>query len=109
MMRALAGIIFLALPVAGCAMSSGIWPVGPDTYTLTELRAPARGGLPEAQRAVLAEATGFCRQQGRVVVPVGMAPGGDPATPYGPDEFTATFRCLPPGDPAATGPRPGGD
>ncbi len=83
-------------------MTSGIVPVAPNTYTVTELRAPARGGFAEAQRAVLAESTSFCQRQGRVFVPVGLAPGGDPRTPYGPSEFTATFGCLLPGDPATT-------
>jgi hypothetical protein len=99
-MRFLLTGLAAACLTCGCAMTSGIVAVAPDTYTVTELRAPARGGLPEAQRVVFAEATSFCQRQGRVFVPVGLAPGGDPRTPYGPSEFTATFGCLVPGDPA---------
>jgi hypothetical protein len=81
-------------------MSSGIVPVAPGIYTVTEVRAPARGGLPAAEQAVLADATVFCGQQQRKFVPVGMGPGGDPRDIYGPSAFTATFACLLPGDPA---------
>jgi hypothetical protein len=86
--------------VAGCAMSSGIIVNGPNTYTVSEMRAAARGGLPEAQRVALGEANAFCQQQSRVFVPLAMAPGGDPYSVYGPTVFTTTFRCLAPNDPA---------
>jgi len=87
---------FLVLALAGCAMGSGIVPIGPDTYTVSELRAPVRGGGAEARRVVLAESDAFCRQQGRVFVPLYLAPAGDPFTPYYPTAFDATFRCLKP-------------
>ncbi len=89
----------LASALAGCATGSGIVPIGPDTYTVSELRAPVRGGGAEARRVVLAESDAFCRQQRRVFVPLYLAPAGDPFTPYYPTAFDATFRCLDPGDP----------
>ena len=88
----------IALPAAlllgGCALSTGIVPVGPGTYALSEMRAPVRGGGPEAQRAVLATASGFCQRQGRNLVLLDLRPGGDPYTPYWPTAFNATFQCL---------------
>ena len=66
----------LLLLVTGCAATSGIVPVGPNTYALSEMRAPVRGGGAEARRVVLAEADGFCQQQGRAFVPVDMRPDG---------------------------------
>jgi hypothetical protein len=87
----------LALACGGCATSTGIIPVGPDTFTVSEMRAPALGGGPAAQRAVLAEASAFCAAGGRVVAPVFMRPDGDPYTPYYPTAYDATFRCVPPG------------
>jgi len=97
--RHVPGLLVLAL--AGCATGSGIVPIGPDLYTVSELRAPVRGGGAEARRVVLAESEAFCRQQGRVFVPLYLAPAGDPFTPYYPTAFDATFRCLDPGDPDA--------
>jgi hypothetical protein len=75
---------------------TGIIPVGPDTYTVSEMRAPALGGGAEARRVVLAELDQFCRQQARIAVPLAMAPDGDPYTPYWPTGYGATFRCDPP-------------
>ena len=87
--------------------SSGIVPVGPDTYTVSELRAPAAGGGPEAARVAIAESAAFCQRQNRVVVPLALRPDGDPFTPYYPTAYDATFRCAPPGDPAAAGEQTG--
>ncbi len=94
--------VLLTVPgaLAACAYSSGIIPVGPGIYSVSEMRAPARGGELEAQRAVFAKIATFCGQQNRVVLPLATQPDGDPFTPYGPTAFDATFRCVPPGDPA---------
>jgi hypothetical protein len=83
------------LLVAGCAMTSGVVPIGPDTYVLSEMRAPVRGGGAEAQRAVLAGAAGFCQRQGRSVLLLDLRPDGDPRGDYWPTAFDATFQCRP--------------
>ncbi len=93
-MRRWMAIAGAALAVGGCALGTGVIPVGPDTYLVSALRAPAVGGGAEAQRVVLAEASGFCRQQGRVVLPLDLRPDGDPFTPYYPTAFDITFRCV---------------
>ena len=88
--------LFAASFLASCAFNSGIVQIGPDTYALSEMRAPALGGGPEAQRALLAESGAFCRQQDRVALTLSLQPDGDPYTPYFPTAFDATFRCVPP-------------
>ena len=80
--------------LASCSLTSGIVPIGPDTYVLSELRAPVRGGGAEAQRVVLAEADGFCRLQGRTLVMLDLRPDGDPRVREWPTQFDATFQCL---------------
>ena len=85
--------VLLLLSVAGCTGTTGILPVGPDTYTLSEMRAPVFGGGMAAREAVLSEATGFCRQQGRTLVLLDLRPDGDPRTRYWPTAFDATFQC----------------
>ncbi len=97
----------LALPVAGCGATSGVVPVGPDTYFVSEMRAPVLGGGVEARRLVLAEASAFCQQQGRVALPLALRPGGDPFTRYYPTAYDATFRCMAPNDSLPTA-GPGG-
>ena len=82
-----------SMPLVGCSMGSGIVPIGPDTYALSEMRAPVRGGGAEAQRAVLTEAAGFCQQQGRSVALLELRPDGDPRGRYWPTAFDATFQC----------------
>jgi hypothetical protein len=89
--------IFTVLAVVGltgCSLTSGIVPIGPNTYVLSEMRAPVRGGGAEAQRVVLAEADGFCRRQGRDLVMLDLRPDGDPRVRDWPTQFDATFQCL---------------
>ena len=83
----------LGLLLTGCALSSGIVTVGPDTYSLSELRAPVRGGGAEAERVVLARASSFCEQQGRKVFLLDVRPNGNPNTIYWPTAFDAVFQC----------------
>ena len=68
--------------------------LAPDTYMVSEMRAPARGGGAEAERAVLAETDAFCRRQNKVFLAIDLRPDGDPSTPYYPTAFDATFRCV---------------
>lgn len=90
------------LALAGCGATTGIVPVAPGTYAVSEMRAPALGGGAEARRVALAEADGFCRRQGRALAPLAVRPDGDPFTPYFPTAFDVTFRCVRAGEPADT-------
>ncbi len=86
-------ILLMAMPLAACIANSGVIAVGPNTYTVSEMRAPVAGGGPAAREAVVAEAASFCTRLGRVVVPLELRPDGDPYTPYYPTAFDATFSC----------------
>ena len=86
-------VMLVVLSTAACTATSGVIPIAPDTYTVSEMRAPAVGGGPAARAAVVAEAAAFCTRQGMVVVPLELRPDGDPYTPYFPTAFDATFRC----------------
>jgi hypothetical protein len=99
-MRVLSLMALVALCVTGCGSTTGIVPVGPDTYALSEMRAPVLGGGLEARRIVMAKAIEFCQQQRRVFMPLDLRPDGDPRTPYYPTAFDATFRCAAPNGPA---------
>ena len=92
--------LLLALPLAGCNTSTGILPAGPDSFTVTETVSPLRGGGAEAERVAMMEANEYCEQQKRVFVPDVMNPAGNLSSPYGPDGYAVTFRCLLPNDPA---------
>jgi hypothetical protein len=94
--------ILLPFIVAACATSTGILPAGPNTYTVSENRAPIRGGGTEAQRIALTEADAYCQQQGRVFVPLMIGQSGNLTNQFGPTGYTATFQCLLPDDPTVT-------
>lgn len=93
-MQVFLSCVLLVFCLAGCGFSSGVMAVGPDTYAMTEERAPVLGGGREANRLVLAEADRFCRQQGRASAILDLRPDGDPFTPYYPTAFDVTFRCV---------------
>ena len=54
----------MRLHEAACGASSGIVPVGPETYSVSEMRAEAIGGSARAADVALGEAAGFYQHQG---------------------------------------------
>ena len=94
----------LACLLADCAVSTGILPAGPDTYTVTERFAPFRGGGTEAQRVAMTQSNNFCEQQGRKFLPLSMGEAGG-ETHGRRTGYSVTLRCLPPGDPELTRPQ----
>ncbi len=80
------GIVFLA----GCAQSSGVNQVGPDTFSVSAVAAPARGSSAAAEGIALSEARTFCQKRGAEILV--LTTGRDF------DSFRATFRCLNAGD-----------
>ena len=99
-------IVASALLVAGCSSSTGVLPLGPDTYTVSERYAPILGGVSKAEKVALTEASQYCDGQGRKFLPVAASQGGPVVQEalYGPTRYTVTFRCLLPGDPALVRP-----
>jgi hypothetical protein len=91
-------IAAISVALTACSMGTGILPAGPDTYTVTERRAPVLGGSTTAQQAAMTEANAFCAQQGRQFLPVDMVTPPS-ANPYGATGYSVTFRCLLAGDP----------
>ena len=89
-------VVALAALLPACGAASGIVPIGPDTYTVSEMRSEALGGGAQAHAAVVAEMAGFCQQQGRAVRVLDLRPGGDPRGHYWPTAFSATFQCVGP-------------
>jgi hypothetical protein len=84
-----------AAVLSGCAGNTGIIPTGPDTYTLTERFPIDHGGAAEAEKDALIKVNEFCEAKGRKFVPNTMG-----QAVIGHTEYTVTFRCLLPNDPA---------
>jgi len=100
-MRAIAVAgVFVAFAISsGCSSSTGILPVGPDAYTISEKFSPFQGGSDAAERAALTKANEFCAQQNRQFLLSMMGQTGV-VTQYGSTGFSVTFRCLAYDDPA---------
>ncbi len=86
-------VAFLAcLLLAGCAQSSGVLKMGPDTYTISAAAAPARGGSSEARKIALAEANQHCTQMGKEILVTNI--GTATTNLYGAGSAEVTFRCV---------------
>lgn len=73
--------------LCGCAFTSNVTPVGPDTYFVSARAAPVRGGIEAARPMALQEASDYCTKLGKQVLVKSI------------DVADVTFRCLAPGDP----------
>ena len=83
--------------LAGCAQSSGILKMGPDTYSVSVHAAPARGGVPGARNLALTEANDHCSKAGKEIMVNNVASGRSSHLPGGTVEVT--FQCLAKSDP----------
>src|SRR5262245_18117174 len=93
--------VIILIGNAGCAEhgifggGTGVLPVGPDTYTITENAILSAGGSVAAQQRATRTATEYCTNQGRQFLTINYQtiPKG------GSDSFSLVFRCLLPNDP----------
>lgn len=80
--------------VGGCASSTGVLPLGKDTYTITTDAHFTRGGAGAAKSRAIVEANEYCSSLGLNFVFLNSSGGS-----YG--EYLnhdLTFRCVPEGD-----------
>ncbi len=94
-MRILA-LLTMGLVLTGCAMSNGVQKIGPDTYMVSGVAAPIRGGASGAQTVALADANRYCAEQGREIMVTNTAGGA--MNNIGAGQANITFRCLEQGD-----------
>ncbi|GAN78333.1 hypothetical protein [Acidisphaera rubrifaciens] len=52
-MRRLIAAMATTMTLAGCSSSTGVLPLGPDTYTVSERYAPILGGVSKAEKVAL--------------------------------------------------------
>ncbi|MFB2863411.1 SHOCT domain-containing protein [Aeromonas sp. MdU4] len=84
-------IVLLALLITACT-SSGVIPIGPDTYTIgtTSELSPAL-----AKKQAMEEAVAYCRSHGKEIMPMQIQRGSHQDS-FGDSlaTFDYTFRCL---------------
>jgi hypothetical protein len=83
--------IFAVLTLTGCAQSTGVMKMGPDTFSVT---ADALGAS-NAKQIALTEASGQCQSMGKEILVTNTSSGKDRARSV----YEVTFRCLAKGDP----------
>jgi hypothetical protein len=83
-------ILGAAVLMSACASSSGVLPMGPDTYRVSASRHNMAGGEPAAQATALRSAEAHCTRNGRELLVTHTASSFERPL-Y---TFTATFQCL---------------
>jgi len=96
-MKVVLVIIAAAVIGTGCAQSSGVLQMGPDTYTVSVHAAPARGGVTGARQLAFEEASRKCLSLDRQMLVTNETSGRSTHLPGGTVEIV--FQCLAAGDP----------
>jgi hypothetical protein len=92
------GMICAMIALGACEQSTGVLPMGPDTYSIAT--SSELGGVIAAKRTAVSEASAFCTNRGQQMVAMQSHSSvkddwaGDA---IGHHDFT--FRCLNAGDP----------
>lgn len=104
-MRYISILLIIFTPIlSSCASSSGVLPLGPDTYTISAggvLTGSISGNDTKAKQKALKEANQFCSKKGKyiLVTNINMQSTGFGST------SDITFKCLNKDDPEYKRPR----
>ena len=90
--------IVATLALAGCANSSGVLKVGPNSYTISTSASPGKGGVPAAKRLAYEDATAACVQQDLELLTLSEK-SKSPTWTEGMATMELNFRCLKKDDP----------
>ena len=88
-----------ALALTGCANSSGVVKIGPDTFTISTSASPGKGGIPAAKRIAYQEAGEECARRGGLEVFALTENTASPTWTEGMASMELNFRCLRSDDP----------
>ena len=87
-------ILASCLSIGACS-STGVLPIGPDTYRITGSAINSFGGQVTAEAEALKTANEYCQNQGRQMLLIADQ-RGEPT--LGSGGFSMNFRCLAPGE-----------
>ena len=91
-------LLCLTVALAGCANTSGVVKIGPDTFTISTSASPGKGGVPAAKRMAYEEAGAKCAALGREVLALSEKTRS-PTWAEGMASMELNFRCLSADDP----------
>ena len=83
--------------LTACASTTGIVPVGPDTYTVSASATAERGGTMGARILAIQQAGRYCTSIGRELLVTNITT--KTINRFGEGFSDVIFRCLPQGDP----------
>lgn len=89
--------ITVSMLLAGCAVSSGIMKMGPDTYSVSVAASPVRGGTVGAKQMALTDAGQYCAANGKEILVTNTS--SETTNARGAGTVDITFRCLAKNDP----------
>lgn len=92
-MKGIYGLFFVFL--AGCT-SSGVIPMGPDTYTISTYHDYSSTG---AKAMAYKEANEYCNSMGKQIMTIRNSQGHQRVSGIPTSHFDLEFRCLSEGDP----------
>ncbi len=84
--------------LGGCANTSGVVKIGPDTFTISTSASPGKGGVPAAKRIAYQEAGEECSRRGLEIFTVSEKTAS-PTWTEGMASMELNFRCLRSDDP----------
>lgn len=58
-------LILVSCPLGGCASSSGVFQVGPNTYQITTSAFTSSGGVGAARASAIQAANEYCERSGK--------------------------------------------
>lgn len=88
-------VYFAASLLSGCAVSSGVVPLGPDTFSIEVNLPPSLGASADARRIALTNASQYCNSLGRQMVVIST----NSTRTREASGLSVNFRCLQDGDP----------
>jgi hypothetical protein len=97
-MKIITSAFVVVFALTACANSSGVFKIGPETFTISTSTSPARGGVPGAKRIAYKEAGEECAQRGLEVF-VLSEKTASPTWTDGMAHMELNFRCLRTDDP----------
>jgi hypothetical protein len=83
-------VVPLALLLAGCATSSGVYEVSPGVYSVTSSAFTSMGGAGAAKGDALKRAQATCARQGKIMQLVSQ----DADATFASGSADVTFRCV---------------
>ena len=92
-------VLLLCLGLAGCAINSGIVPMGKDTYMVSRQAATGFSGSGDLKARAFQEASHFCEKQGKKLQVVSTSEAKPPYIFANFPKAEVQFMCLDANDP----------